>query len=313
MKYLQPLTLRPTYYARIEAEIKKLFFKTIYADIVRAIRVPKSEITNAIDDALYKAVADGRVEYDGQLFTGKFTAAISKRLRDIGAVWRKTGWHLSPEFMPAEISMALAHADSRYQAIASSLIKTLDTVDVDKAFQDSAIKGSYFKTTGEMNADFLKTLGSATIAPELTVVARQIIAQQWGTNLQLYIKDWMQQNILKLRQQVQANAFAGNRAAKLVKVIQANYGVSQNKAKFLARQETSLLMSKMREQRYTDIGSQTYRWSGSMDARERPDHKALEGKIFRWDSPPVVDKNTGMRAHPGEDFNCRCVAIPIIE
>jgi len=108
------------------------------------------------------------------------------------------------------------------------------------------------------------------------------------------------------------NTMSGQRANNIVKLIQANYNTSLNKAKFLARQETSLLMSSMREQRYKDAGITRYKWSTSHDERVRPLHKRVNGQVFSWDNPPIVGE-LGEALNPGEDYNCRCVAIPIIE
>jgi SPP1 gp7 family putative phage head morphogenesis protein len=65
------------------------------------------------------------------------------------------------------------------------------------------------------------------------------------------------------------------------RIIMDNYGVGQRKAKFLARQETALLMSKFHEQRYKEIGVTKYIWSTSNDGdRVRDDHKVLNNKVF---------------------------------
>lgn len=46
-------------------------------------------------------------------------------------------------------------------------------------------------------------------------------------------------------------------------------------------------------------------YKGRMDARERPDHVAMEGKIFRIGDP------SGDACFPPNDWNCRCVGDPI--
>ncbi|MET0155760.1 MAG: phage minor head protein [Rickettsiales bacterium] len=46
-----------------------------------------------------------------------------------------------------------------------------------------------------------------------------------------------------------------------------------------------------------------YIWRTSGDDKVRPSHAANEGKIFAGEDPP----ETG---HPGEDYNCRCIAEP---
>lgn len=313
MKKLQPLIFKDDYYSEIEREIKNIFMRSIYSALVKELKTTVKILTNAAGDSLFEAVAKGLVNYDGEKFTGKFNSRISRSLRKIGAKFKRGAWYLPNTFLPAEIAIAAAQADARYKAIYQGLLKTIDSIDIDKAIADSPINASYFRTVTAMNDAFLKTVKGVSIAPEMTMQARQIIAGEWGNNLKLYIKDWSRQNIIKLRKEVQASAFAGHRAEALIKTIQNNYAVSNRKAKFLARQETSLLMSKMREQRYKDIGAAKYIWRGSMDERERADHKALEGKVIYWDSPPIVDRATGRRAHAGEDFGCRCVAEAVLE
>lgn len=100
-------------------------------------------------------------------------------------------------------------------------------------------------------------------------------------------------------------------------MIQDSYDVSANKAKLLALQETSLLMGKFKQVRYADSGVQEYRWgcvAGTKNHPVPPWHKALEGKIFRWDGPPITSKlgEPVHRSNSGEDFNCRCFARPIV-
>lgn len=45
--------------------------------------------------------------------------------------------------------------------------------------------------------------------------------------------------------------------------------------------------------------------------RTRSGHRRLNGGMFNWDDPPVVDSTTGERGHPGLDKYCRCWAEPV--
>jgi SPP1 gp7 family putative phage head morphogenesis protein len=72
------------------------------------------------------------------------------------------------------------------------------------------------------------------------------------------------------------------------------------------------LTSKFKQVKYESVGVSKYKWSIS-NVRTRPDHKALNGKVFSFDDPPISNTSTGARNNPGEDFGCNCQAIPIIE
>lgn len=112
----------------------------------------------------------------------------------------------------------------------------------------------------------------------------------------------------------------GRRAEDIESEIQGSLGVSESRARLIARDQILKLNGELTQLRHREAGVEEYLWSTSRDERVRGnplapdssgDHFHLEGKKFRWDSPPIVDSK-GRRAHPGEDFQCRCVAIPVI-
>jgi SPP1 gp7 family putative phage head morphogenesis protein len=104
----------------------------------------------------------------------------------------------------------------------------------------------------------------------------------------------------------------GCRADSLIKTIQTNYGVSKNKAKFLARQETSLLTAEYTINRYKDMGSKRWKWSSSHDSAVRDLHRHLDGEVFTYDAPPVIDDKTGQKGFPRQAYGCRCKLVALI-
>lgn len=97
----------------------------------------------------------------------------------------------------------------------------------------------------------------------------------------------------------------------IVRDIQERFGVSRNKARFYATDQLSKLNADITRQQQTECGVEEYVWSSSRDQRVRDRHAQLDGTKHRWDTPPIVDVKTGRRAHPGEDYRCRCVALPV--
>lgn len=312
MKYLQPLPVKPEYWTEIEKKIQAIFLSTFNIPVAELLSEENVIIKN-FKNSIIDALRINRIYYIDGAFYGNFNSSISRELKALGAVFNgaKRAWQL--DILPPEISTTIAQMDDKFAKINHQIINILDNMNIDELIQTADLTISYDRTIDKMEMDFNKSIASISIAPQLNAETKRIIAEQWGENLNLYVKDWAENNILELRQKVVANTFRGQRAENLVQMIKDNYHVSENKAKFLARQETSMLMSKYRETRYRDIGSQKYRWSGAGDEREREDHKELNNKIFLWSDPPVVNRQTGKRAHPGEDFNCRCIAVGIID
>lgn len=315
MKHLRPFTLREVYYDDIEREIKRIFDKTIFDPLRVALAELGFEVQNARPIGLEAALARGEVWYfDGRIY-GRFNASISKELQGMGATFdkRTKSWKLD-RALPPRYQLLVADLDIKHQRAMNAVISVLDKIDV-KSVQSyrEELQEYYGSSAWRMNEDFLDAAKSVTVVPEFTKEQRKIIAQDYSQNLELYIQDWCEESILDLRKDVYTNTLDGHRSGNLVKMIEKQYDVSREKAKFLARQETSLLMSKMRETRYAEIGIETYTWRGSMDEREREDHKLLEGKVFSFKNPPITNRKTGARNNPGEDFGpCRCLAIGML-
>lgn len=95
--------------------------------------------------------------------------------------------------------------------------------------------------------------------------------------------------------------------------IEARVGVTEKRAALLARDQVGSLNAELTQLRHTQNGVTEYGWSTAGDERVRPGHAALEGTTQKYSAPPIVDPRTGKRAHPGEDINCRCVAVPKLE
>lgn len=83
--------------------------------------------------------------------------------------------------------------------------------------------------------------------------------------------------------------------------------IAENRAKLIARDQTAKMNSSFNRVRQTDVGIEQYEWQTAGDERVRDSHAEKDGQIFSWDSPP---EDTG---HPGEDIQCRCVAIPFFD
>jgi SPP1 gp7 family putative phage head morphogenesis protein len=101
----------------------------------------------------------------------------------------------------------------------------------------------------------------------------------------------------------------GLRHEELVSRIARLGNVTDSRAKLIARDQTSKMNSSFNEVRQTSLGIERYTWSTARDERVRPEHARLNGQSFAWKSPPFIE---GEAANPGQQINCRCVALPIV-
>ena len=311
MKLAKPLVFKQSFYEPIEKEINAIFYNKIYLPIIEVLK--KSEINNSSNEVA-EALRKGKIFYSQGYFFGKFTSKLSKQIREYGAIFdaRKKAYKLPIGMLPPEISSAIALSDLKFKAAQHEIIRQLELFNPDEIVTP-AITETYTKVIDKMEDEFQSAVKQISVAPDFSPYVRKDIAKQYSQNLDLYIKRFSQENILKLREDIETNAYSGGRAENMVKSIQANYGVSKRKAKFLAKQETKLLMTQIHLSKAEEIGLTKYKWSTSNDERVRHSHKVLQGKIIDLANPPIVDPETGRRAHAGCDFGCRCVKIFIID
>lgn len=135
----------------------------------------------------------------------------------------------------------------------------------------------------------------------------------WVDNNVGLIKTIPQESLGKMKSIVTEGYKSGKSTTVILKQIQEAYGVDKRKARFLARDQLAKLNGDLAKKQQQDAGVKEYIWSTSGDTRVRDGHKRLNKKRFSWDDPPVVDAKTGRRCHPGEDYECRCVALPVFD
>lgn len=118
------------------------------------------------------------------------------------------------------------------------------------------------------------------------------------------------QNMLgRMKDIVREGYVNGTNTTDITRQIQEAYGVEKRHARFIALDQMSKLNARITQKEHEDAGVVSYEWSDSGDRRVRESHRRLNGQVFEYRNPPVTDY--GRRCNPGEDFGCRCVAIPV--
>lgn len=319
-RILPPIKETSQDYAEIERKIIAVFRDELYLPIVRILGGGKRKLSNAKGDALISAIEQRKITFYRGKFTGTFTAAVSRDLRDLGAEWVKgeKAFRIHGNLLPSDVQAAIRVSYKLFEGRLDQIDARLRQILPEEIAEKIKVSKNFEKAIWKVDHSIEKTLQGITVPPELTPERRQRIADEWQENLDKYIKDFTEKQIKGLREEVLNHTFKGGRYEDLMEKIQQSYGVTERKAKFLARQETSLLMAKFKETRYAAAGVDEYIWgcvAGSPKHPVRPAHKALEGKRFRWDNPPITTApgESPRRNNPGEDYNCRCFAKPVVK
>jgi len=121
------------------------------------------------------------------------------------------------------------------------------------------------------------------------------------------IKTLSQRHITDVRSIAMQAVRQGLPANTVREMIAGKVGKTNANLQLIARDQVSKLNGQLTRVRQTELGVRRYFWRTSLDERVRASHRVKEGRIFRWDQPPA---DTG---HPGEDYQCRCYAEPVLE
>lgn len=114
---------------------------------------------------------------------------------------------------------------------------------------------------------------------------------------------------------VEGNMRLGMRPSYIEKALTQQFGVTQRRARLIARDQTSKVTGEMNKQRQINAGFSYFKWVTSKDSRVREDHRHLADRVtkygkgvYSWSDLPLEN---GVPVQPGSPINCRCVAVGI--
>ena len=116
---------------------------------------------------------------------------------------------------------------------------------------------------------------------------------------------------------VLTNMRAGLRPSAIQQQLQDQFGITKNRARMIARDQTSKATNGLARKRMQSSGLEYFQWVTSKDERVRSRHRRIADKItmyglgvYRWDDLPLSDKGEPIAC--GEDYQCRCIARPVL-
>lgn len=333
-KILKPIEPRESWHERLANEIYKAFKGGIYDDLFDIVDGARLNAADGKPYGLESAIKQGKIRYSDGKFRGEMSSTVSKELRELGATFdaRSKAWSIGVGQLPQPIQAAISESTRSALLLKKILIdqlayaqekviKILKVSDLDRI-----AKSTMAKTDKEFKETVVKEMA---VQPKLSTGARIFFDEEYVKSMTRPIKPivekanrenvegsaelFAQEETKRLREEIEKWVLSGKSRTGLRDMLEARLGVSRDRATFIARQETALVTSTYKQAQYMNAGIKKYIWRAVMDDRTRHDHEILDGDEFSWDNPPVINLKTQVRGHPGFDWQCRCVAEPIVE
>lgn len=138
-----------------------------------------------------------------------------------------------------------------------------------------------------------------------------------GDNARL-IKTIPEQYLNQVESIVIGNMRSGLRPSEIEKQLTEQLGVTQRRARVIARDQSSKVSNGLARKRMESAGVKHFRWVTSKDSRVRDEHTVLANRVTKYgkgiysfeDLP--LDKN-GQPIAPGIPISCRCIQQPVLE
>ena len=306
--YLKPINLRKKEIKKIYDSIKLFLKESLYNNITEIYKEHYKKSVYNTKQSILQLFKIEKLIVKNNVIYGDFNSYISKELRDLGFTYdkNKKGFvGIIPndilkicEELRMKNKRFIYDLDDYLNTYLQNLESSIDTINIDYSPMIEDYKEQLINSFERFNikSSFLTT----------------DINNNYINNSKLFIKNMLFEETTKMRNELRELVEQGASNKSISQYLQDNYKMTQKRSLFIARQESSLLLSEYSKQQYLNNGIKKYIWSTSNDERVRKLHRELNNTIQEFDKPPIDDLN-GKRHNPGENFNCRCVAIPILE
>ena len=331
------------WHKHLSAALIAIFIDAIYKPLEQATRGSDRK-DNAQVSALEAALRNGSVQFTRGTFRGKINAAISKEIKRLGGKFTKGFWRIATPSLPVVLQQAIADNVAEMKTLentikkafvgmperALAMVKNMDVESMGLAALDKV--GQDFKTQlhktmcvmPKLEKQSLEKLRENYFETRDKPIKEHLLIE-YEKNMAPACRDFAFETVAKLRKELEGQILGGYSRLDIRDYISKNLDISKTRAKFIARQETALLTVEFKKQQCKEIGVEKYEWMTMQDHivrgygatakdRGKANHKILQGEIFSWDNPPSASHfSTGKCCHPGEDYNCRCQTMPIVE
>ena len=123
------------------------------------------------------------------------------------------------------------------------------------------------------------------------------------------IKGLADDTVKRIKDRTVAAVLAGDTSANLRKTLAKEFGLSDGRARLIARDQIGKTTADLNRLRHQQAGITEYDWSTAADERVRPLHRSLNGKRYKYGEPTGAEGGLP----PGQPIQCRCIARGVVE
>jgi len=200
--------------------------------------------------------------------------------------------------------------DSIFSDFKSAFSKTANTVKAKVSGIAEALAQTVVSKQGQQSDNQLREMILSKTGIDFSglmsdSVLKEAVDEAVAANIAL-INSIPQQYLDRVEQAVMASLQAGTLNDTLADELKKIRGVTDSRAKLIARDQLGKINSRLSQIRQQSLGITHYYWSTSHDERVRDRHRRWDGDLIAWDKPPID-------GHPGQAIQCRCTAIPDLD
>ena len=205
--------------------------------------------------------------------------------------------------LPSQARIKIASLDTTFTSLFSSSAKTIA----------ARMVGDTDKDSGRDVVSSLKDTPLSLSVKDLSKASKDIITASIEENVAL-IKSIQSKYFGDVKQTVMRSILEPDAdSTSLAQNLQKMYDLTKKRAEFIAGDQTRKVYSTLAREKMAGAGVKKFEWMHSSAGKHpREMHVELNGQVFRFDRPPVIDED-GTRGFPGQLINCRCTQIPVID
>ena len=188
----------------------------------------------------------------------------------------------------------------------AAIVGNVQGLNEDAADGAEEMVSGYAERLQEFSDDEQKRMLRSVFGVEIPFAREDDVLESWVRENVSYIRTIADDQLNEVQGIVNRSIREGNRHTEIMKNVRKRFGISERRARVIARDQTSKLRGEIDRKRQRDLGIGKFIWRTADDERVRQEHADREGQEYDWDSPPDGEI-------PGQPVQCRCRAAPAVQ